>query len=813
MSTSRGALSLLTLIGALFFADLVLHPDQTLYSDRSDLFPLHLSSKYFLIRSWRETGEVPLWQPYNFAGMPFVHDIQVSAFYPLHWPLFFVPEEKLGAALSWLVVFHVIAAGWTMHALARHHGLKGAGALVAALGYMLAGKWLLHVLAGGHYNMVPLAWLPLVLLWLDQAIRRGSLLRATWAGAAFAAIVLGAYPYLTLYAGLFIALWTLGTALEQSGHYRTMTALVRWAGFGAWTALVAVALGAVQLLPSLEASANASRSVGVGVTWNVLTDAIQSLTGLVGPPLTDEPNPWENRAGLGILWLTCAVLAPLVAGRRARFEAGICLVLLAFVFGGSAVFQSLPGFRLFRLPSRMLLIAALPMALLVGRTVQAVLLPEGLHEVLRRQCRTVLVKITAGVLILAAVLALAVVTGRQDMHACFHPYWATLLVTVPGAYWLLGRPGGRSFQASAWVVILGIDLCSLTWSLVTVRPEADVFAPSACVRYLEEHRNQHGRVLDFNPEDRGANVTPLWPGLAAVRSIEPIRGFNPIDVLRYKEYLQFLTDADEPLQAIDGMFTTPVLGTFPVKNQALADLLGIRYLVQPSALPLENTVQDPTGRECWEAVMEDPAPATFNFIEAHAGAGDCGIQSLPPYRVYENSRVLPRAFVVSEAAPLPERDQVLPALKAADFRRRVLLENFTGQENSGQSRETASSDQDDFRPASVREYLPNRVALEVERGGAGFLVLTDIWFPGWTCTVDGQPAPIYRANFLFRAVKLPAGAREVVFTFAPASYAWGKTISGWAVAVVLGLSLLPILRHVPLSEKSKRIRRPDAVPS
>src|SRR5438270_3860539 len=123
----------------------------------------------------------------------------------------------MGPALSWLSVLHVILAGWFMYAYAATQGLGRAGAVIAALGYMFAGKWLFHVLAGGHYIMAPLAWLPLVLLWLEQAIRRGSLLRATWAGVAFALVVLAAHPQMTLYAGWFVALWTLGPALERAG--------------------------------------------------------------------------------------------------------------------------------------------------------------------------------------------------------------------------------------------------------------------------------------------------------------------------------------------------------------------------------------------------------------------------------------------------------------------------------------------------------------------------------------------------------------------------------------------------------------------
>src|SRR5260221_13718208 len=88
-------------LGLLFFSDLVLHPTQTLYSGSSDLLAMHLPLKRFLVRSWQETGEIPLWCPHSFGGMPLVHDVQVAAFYPVHLPLYLLPEEAVGAALSW----------------------------------------------------------------------------------------------------------------------------------------------------------------------------------------------------------------------------------------------------------------------------------------------------------------------------------------------------------------------------------------------------------------------------------------------------------------------------------------------------------------------------------------------------------------------------------------------------------------------------------------------------------------------------------------------------------------------------------------
>jgi len=73
---------------------------------------------------------------------------------------------------------------------------------------------------------------------------------------------------------------------------------------------------------------------------------------------------------------------------------------------------------------------------------------------------------------------------------------------------------------------------------------------------------------------------------------------------------------------------------------------------------------------------------------------------------------------------------------------------------------------------------------------AGYLVLADVWFPGWGATVDGRPATVYRANYLFRAVEVPAGRSEAVFTFDPASYRWGRLISLATLVALVAASVL-----------------------
>src|SRR5260370_15260947 len=86
---------LLAILALVFFSPLVGHPTDILYSDHSDFIIEHVPAKRFLVESWRETGQLPQWCPYNFGGVPFLHDTQLAAFYPPHGILHFVPASAL----------------------------------------------------------------------------------------------------------------------------------------------------------------------------------------------------------------------------------------------------------------------------------------------------------------------------------------------------------------------------------------------------------------------------------------------------------------------------------------------------------------------------------------------------------------------------------------------------------------------------------------------------------------------------------------------------------------------------------------------
>ena len=767
---------LIPVLGLLFFAPLVLHPTQVLYSDHSDLLAEHLPAKRFLVHSLHETGELPLWCPYTFGGSPFVHDIQVGMFYPPNAILYLLPENYVGPGLSWLIVLHVLIAGWCMLVYAWSQGLDGWPAVVAAAGFMFAGRWLLHILGGGFYVLVALAWLPLVLLLLETAIRRASVVWATAAGAVFALIALNTHPQFTFYSGIFLALWSFGAARDRAGNFaddksarsarRTLSACGVWAGCGAWAAIVAIGVSVVQLLPTLEAAAYSSRSAGVE-TAQAQSGGLQALLFFFGPTLTPEPfnAQWEDRGGFGVLWVFLAVLAPLLGRGRVRFQASICALLLLFALGGSALVQGLPGFRLFRQPARMLVVAGMPVALLAGIAMQSLLALAKDDLQTRRRCRGVLVRVTVVAAILCGGYALRRGLWEKETVA-FHVYWLTLLVTIPVSWALLSmRRAG-----AAWMLVLVADLWGLAWPLVSVRPAAEIYEPSQSIATILRSGDPRARVLDEDPIDR-AGGSPLGSGapLALWWRIEAVRGYNPLDVLRYKEYLQFIADRDGALRPFEGDLTFPAIRNVQVADKPLLDLLGVRYLLRPAELP-------PADGKGWRLVAVDNYPSAYDFVSG-------GRRSLGPFALYENRGALPRAFVAPRARPLPDCSSMLPALKETNFQELVWLEgcppDWSQDESSAPSSKAAE--------ARITEYQPNHIVVDVHADAPGYLVLTDLWYPGWRCQIDEGAAPLFRADYLFRATPIPAGAHQVTFDFRPDSYRYGKAISLAALLATGGI--------------------------
>jgi hypothetical protein len=220
-----------------------------------------------------------------------------------------------------------------------------------------------------------------------------------------------------------------------------------------------------------------------------------------------------------------------------------------------------------------------------------------------------------------------------------------------------------------------------------------------------------------------------------------------------------------------------------------------RYEAFLDVLGDSGTLRDLAGVKY---VLAEEGTELPGYTSAHA-SGDL--------EVYESSSVLPRAFVVHEAEIIPAEQAVLGRLLSDDFdpSRTVILEeepHFLADqavappgpdlqriEQASQQAAPAGSQmgpEDVYLPlvlrgwppgAAITVYSPHRVVVEAELQQAGFLVLSDTYYPGWTVFVDGQKGRIYQADFLFRAVPLPQGKHTVEFRYSPPSFRIGLAVT------------------------------------
>ena len=835
------------------FAPVFLHPRQMLFWGNNDLARMAYPWRYYAVSQFQETGSIPLWFSPGMCGMPFEADCQTQLFYPPYAVFYFVPLRWIGPLFGFMLWAHVLAAGVSMFAYARYRGLIPAAALVAAIGFMFAGKWLIHLLESGHYAFLPVAWFPLLLYCAERAIECRSLRHIAGAGLFAAIIFTGSHPQLTLYSVFLAALlsWSSGFSLRGFGSgavpaepgteeraaglvkphslkaelQRSSWWILTWGGAGC----LAAGLAAVQLLPAVELLPQITRvqkiTAQFGEEYDLVFDSgrefLKRWVSLAGPQ-NFNGTPAESVGAFGVLWAGTA-LAALCALRRkiVWLYAGVLALGILFAFNTATpvypfIRECVPGFALFRIPTRLLLLAGFPLGMLAGYLTQelfgAVEEPRSLPARSKAAGTLWWGSIGAsGALLGVAAMYLAISVGANwPDRFRWWPYWKFVAIAAPGlavvAYlrraWRLREnlgalgspvcapgsavcaPGsrGRMLLASyvAWIAILTADLWYLHSKYLVTRLPEELFPSNDVVEFLKEHPGDY-RIINRNSTQEELPLDAVTQPLCILNKLEWVFGTNPTDLASFRQFLHFIEGRDDPPR-LEERVSLP-----KVANQELLDLLGARYLFSPADMPLSS--------------QEEPAWRFIASLKRNRVLTDAGLRDLPPQKVYERTSFLPRAFVVSQALRAPAQNELLTALNAADLRQTVYLDCPGSRFEPAREPVANSFAGPGYQPAEVISRAAERIVIEVNRDEPGYLVLLDGWYPGWRCrTAEGTELPVWRANGFFRAVQIPAGAQRVEFVFAPRSYWLGRTIS-LAAVTVLGCFLVVSVR------KSRRFGR------
>jgi hypothetical protein len=157
--------------------------------------------------------------------------------------------------------------------------------------------------------------------------------------------------------------------------------------------------------------------------------------------------------------------------------------------------------------------------------------------------------------------------------------------------------------------------------------------------------------------------------------------------------------------------------------------------------------------------------------------------------IYKNKQYLPRAWVVHQVIQVSTIDEVKQRLTDPEFNpaTEAVIEGRLLEE---------VSPSDSVEKAQVIQYAPSHIKISVEMKTAGFLVFSDLYYPGWQVYVDAVQKPLYATNLIMRGVYMPAGAHEIEFIYDPLSFK-----IGWFISLA---TLLIILVSLALDWKFKR---------
>jgi hypothetical protein len=145
--------------------------------------------------------------------------------------------------------------------------------------------------------------------------------------------------------------------------------------------------------------------------------------------------------------------------------------------------------------------------------------------------------------------------------------------------------------------------------------------------------------------------------------------------------------------------------------------------------------------------------------------------------IFANRRALPRAYLVPRVRVVADRAAALTALEGRDLAlgAEAIVEGGPGLDGAGAP----------IGSVQLREHVADRVVLDVQGPAPAFLVLNDAYYPGWTATIDDQPAAILPANVMFRGVHVPAGEHRVVFRYRPTGWRWAQVAVGMSLALAV----------------------------
>jgi hypothetical protein len=680
-------------------------------------------------------GEVPLWNPYNNGGFPFIGDTQAAVFYPPRLATIALSYLSGGwsyHALELEMTAHVLAYSIFMYTLVRRMTLGSPGsvfgafvaAVIAGYGGFMSGypPLQLAILEAG-------IWLPLAVLGILEATR-GEKMRWPW--LAFTGSILG----LSWMAGHPQTSWFLTYLLIAYLGYRSYAKRYSWKLFLAGAALfgaIGFGVAAVQLLPGIEYLAHTTRT-GLGFDDKGNGFPFQDVAQFIFPGVVSVFSPLY----IGIVGLALALIAVWRRVPESLFWGIVALVALGLSFGANSViypslYNLVPGLRFFRGQERAAYLVSNSLAILAGLGAAHLVTWDRLQD------------FKATRQIQRALLALLVICGG--------------ITLVIFALWLGNRDAYGAIIAPITfsLIIMVLALFLIPWLLANPQQRLRLWLLAALV-VLE--------LFTVNM-DAASNYEPIPPHEQLSMAAPPL--------------VEWALSADVDQPRVDGF--RGVHDNYGSLYR-LMDMRGISplFLEGPYAIIYPDIINP----RAWELFAVRMVFSDWQELPVPSIILATGEDRYGPVNLHLLTNPRPLAHLLDEMAVVDSDAAAYALLNDPNFdpRRTIILNKDPGFSSNDNSNNEGQATMTDFKP----EWF----TVSVNTANDAILSVPLPHYPGWQATIDQQPAEILRAYGALAALAVPAGEHTIQFVYDPLSYRVGVIISlvTWVALGIIGLVLI-----------------------
>ena len=736
-----------------------------------DLGPFFYPMRFSLIQSLK-AWELPLWDRHMAMGFPLLANFQSEAFYIPNLFLLLLP---FFTAVQAIFIFHYLIAATGSYKLLRQWDYPPYLCLIGAILFAFGGVTVSLSNLLNHFQAA--VWVPWVLLWWERWIRLGS--RSSLIAVTFLSLTqfLAGSPEIYVMTIGVLVLDGLRLKTERGGiTYRKF--LVR---FLLMQALV-LGLAIVQILPTvelfLESRGRNLVSSGEGLRWSLHPLSLFNLF------LPDKEVDLSRLDGLRLLFISeIPLILSLYLGaislfgicfwflqgrlREKGFVLGLLAISVVFAMGENTpvypyLFRHIYFLELVRFPEKFFFLSYVLLLFMAVLGLQSFFQPD--HQLLKRQLLVLLLipLVFTAVYLLVRYERVSLIQFVASKNAIsplqnytLHSF-SFILVNLErqialsiaiSLLFVLWKRGSlrESFVQVLLGILVFIDLSSahrpyqyfLDGNLIRQTPRVLDKAENYRLMYIPGLGHLHPDYYPSSKKSFEEGIATLFANLLPNSGL--LYGFDylqELDALRRWPY---------------DLIIQKGVSLPPERLYRLLGGLNVKYITTYEALPPVR--------------------------------GITLVQHFPDYGsyLYKLDSVVPRVHIVTTVNNEKNGWEILDRLSKESFDpfRSVILD-----------RPLSIPPQDHFQAqAQIVSYKNNTVVIQSRLNGPGILILADSFYPGWRAYVDGQETEIMRANFLFRAVLLPAGEHLVVFRYQPRSFAIGLSLS---LVTLAGLILWPV---------------------